>query len=119
MQLIDWTRTNLDYQLPNGASALKYDPIAAAAFDLFILKRENASNTYHPDIVERATDYYHELNHFEKGNLERSILAGMPGSRKLISLDEFKRNHATVLAISKTQLQENLAYFLRAVIPEA
>ena len=86
MQLIDWTRTNLDFQLSNGASALKYDPIAAAAFDLFILKREHAV---------------------------------MPGSRKLISITEFKRNHASVLGINKTQLQDNLAYFLRAIIPEA
>ena len=43
----------------------------------------------------------------------------MPGSRKLIALDDFKANHATVLKISKQQLQENLAYFLNAVIPEA
>ena len=43
----------------------------------------------------------------------------MPGSRKLISITEFKRNHAAVLGINKTQLQDNLAYFLRAIIPEA
>ena len=119
MQLIDWTRTNLDYQLSNGASALKFDPKAAAAFDLFILKRKNASETYALELVKLATEYYHGLSDQEKENLKNSILAGMPGSRKLISMEEFKRNHAIVLEISKSQLQENLAYFLRAVIPEA
>lgn len=119
MQLIDWTRTNLDFQLPNGASALKYDPIAAAVFDLFILKRENASQSYSPEHLKKATEYNHQLSDQARENLEGSILAGMPGSKKLISMDEFKRNHATVLAISKTRLQENLAYFLKAVIPEA
>lgn len=119
MQLIDWTRTNLDFQLPNGASALKYDPIAAAVFDLFILKRENASQSYSPEYLKKATEYNHQLSDQARENLEKSILAGMPGSKKLISMDEFKRNHATVLAISKTRLQENLAYFLKAVIPEA
>ncbi|WP_419210957.1 mannonate dehydratase [Maribacter sp. X9] len=119
MQLIDWTRTNLDFRLPNGASALKYDPIAATAFDLFILKRENAEESYSPEIIEQATTYFENLNEEGKDTLEKSILAGMPGSRKLISMDEFKRNHATVLAISKEKLQDNLAYFLKAIIPEA
>lgn len=119
MQLIDWTRTNLDFHLPNGASALKYDPIAAIAFDLHILNREHASNTYPLEVVKKATEYFQQLSDQERENLEKSILAGMPGSKKLISMGEFKRNHATVLAISKTKLQENLAYFLRAVIPEA
>ncbi len=119
MQLIDWTRTNLDFELPNGASALKFDPIAAAAFDLFILKREYAVDTYTKEVVEQATAYFNQLNAKEKDTLEQAILAGMPGSRKLISIAEFKRNHAAVLSISKAQLQENLAYFLKAVIPEA
>ena len=119
MQLIDWTRTNLDYQLANGASALKYDPIAAAAFDLFILKRPNASETYDTSVIEKATQYFDSLSDMEKDNLEKAILAGMPGSRKLISIADFKRNHATVLEISKEKLQENLAYFLQAIIPEA
>lgn len=119
MQLIDWTRTNLDYQLPNGASALKYDPIAATAFDVFILKRENASDTYPSEVIKMAADYFRQLSDQGRENLEKSILAGMPGSKKLISMQEFKGNHATVLAISKKQLQENFAYFLRGVIPEA
>ena len=119
MQLIDWTRTDLDYKLPNGASALRYDPIAAAAFDLFILEREGATTTYNAVTLDKAKNYYDALNTAERTKLEHAILAGMPGSRKLISLTEFRKNHGTVLKISKEQLQENLAYFLKAVIPEA
>jgi mannonate dehydratase len=51
--------------------------------------------------------------------LEESILAGMPGSRKLIDLDQFNKNHATVLGISKKELQQNPSYFFNAIIPEA
>lgn len=119
MQLIDWTRTDLDYILPSGGSALYYSPIAAAAFDLFILKRENANETYTDEVFEAAKNYFDGLNDAEKKKLEKSILAGMPGSRKLIALDQFKANHATVLEISKEKLQENLSYFLNAIIPEA
>jgi len=119
MQLIDWTRTDLDYILPTGASALRYSPIAAAAFDLFILKRENVKASYTNEHYREASDYFDGLPTIERKKLEESILAGMPGSRALIALDDFKKNHATVLKIDKEKLQENLAYFLKAVIPEA
>lgn len=119
MQLIDWTRTDLDYTVPSGGSALRYDPIAAAAFDLFILKRENAKETYGIAIYEQAKAHFQSLTEAQRKKLEEAILAGMPGSRKLIALEEFKNNHAAVLKISKPQLQENLAYFLNAIIPEA
>lgn len=119
MQLIDWTRTNLDYKLPNGASALQYDPLAAAAFDLYILKRENAEKDYDEGFLKEVASFYKNLSTEEISKLEKSILAGMPGSRKLIDLNEFQKNHEIVLGISKQQLQDNLAYFLKAVIPEA
>ena len=119
MQLIDWTRTDLDFILPTGASALRYSPISAAAFDLFILKRENAKESYSEETYDEAKSYFDGLSDTDKKKLEESILAGMPGSRKLIALDDFKANHATVLKISKKQLQENLSYFLNAIIPEA
>ena len=96
MQLIDWTRTDLDYILPSGGSALYYSPIAAAAFDLFILKRENAKETYTNNIYHEAKSYFDGLSEVQRKKLEESILAGMPGSRKLIALDQFKKNHATV-----------------------
>jgi len=119
MQLIDWTRTDLDYILPSGGSALRYSPVAAAAFDLFILNRENAKETYADTVYEEAKVYFDSLSDEGRKKLEESILAGMPGSRKLIALDKFKKNHATVLEISKEELQENLSYFLNAIIPEA
>lgn len=119
MQLIDWTRTDLDFILPTGASALRYSPISAAAFDLFILKRENAKESYPVEAYNEAKAYFDGLTDAGKKKLEESILAGMPGSRKLIALEDFKTNHATVLKIDKKQLQDNLSYFLNAIIPEA
>lgn len=119
MQLIDWTRTDLDYKLENGASALRFEPIAATAFDLFILKRTAAENDYDVAVVKKAKEYFNGLSAKEKKKLEESILAGMPGSRKLIDLNEFRANHERVLQISKAKLQENLSYFLNAIIPEA
>jgi mannonate dehydratase len=119
MQLIDWTRTSLDHRLPNGASALKYHPLAAAAFDLFILQREGAEHSYTKDVLSATRAFYEGLSKGQRQAVEKAILAGMPGSKERIDLAEFKKNHATVLSIDKNQLKENLAYFLRAIIPEA
>lgn len=119
MQLIDWTRTDLDFILPTGASALRYSPVSAAAFDLFILERENAKQSYTTELYEKAKAHFDSLNDVNRKKLEESILAGMPGSKKLIALDAFKKNLATVLKIDKEQLQANLSYFLNAIMPEA
>ena len=119
MPLIDWTRTNLDYQLPNGASSLLYDPIAIAAFDLFILKRDNAAEVYEDSVLRKAEAYFKSLSAQEKRALENAILAGIPGSKEPIQMSVFKQNLALVSQISKNQLQENLVYFLKAILPEA
>ena len=119
MQLIDWTRTDLDFILPTGASALRYSPVSAAAFDLFILERENAKQSYTTELYEKAKVHFDSLNDVNRKKLEESILAGMPGTKKLIALDAFKKNLATVLKIDKEQLQANLSYFLNAIMPEA
>ncbi|HLT50691.1 MAG TPA: mannonate dehydratase [Arenibacter sp.] len=119
MQLIDWTRTDLNYVLPNGAISLLYDPIAVVAFDLFILKREKAGEVYGEDIIQKAQAYYEALDHENRKLLENSILAGIPGSKEPIPLSDFRATLAEVSNIEKSVLRENLVYFLRAVIPEA
>lgn len=119
MQLIDWTRTDLDYLLPNGAVSLLYDPLAVAAFDLFILKREEATDVYGEGMIHRAQVYFDALDDTERNVLKNTILAGMPGSKERIALSDFRSTLEEVSRIDKSTLQENLAYFLRAVIPEA
>ncbi|SHJ34630.1 mannonate dehydratase [Arenibacter nanhaiticus] len=119
MQLIDWTRTDLNYQLPTGAISLLYDPLAIAAFDLFILKRNNAKAVYDAGIIKRAEVYFNGMDAQGRLDLEKTILAGMPGSKEPISMEVFKSTLEEVSQIGREQLKENLAYFLRAVIPEA
>jgi len=119
MQLIDWTRTNLYYELPTGAISLLYDPVAIAAFDLFILKRDRAEEVYGVPMVQKAEHYYNALDKQELERLKSAILAGMPGSKEAIALTDFRSTLEEVSKIEKPDLRENLAYFLKAVIPEA
>ncbi|MFB0946622.1 MAG: mannonate dehydratase [Spirosomataceae bacterium] len=119
MPLIDWTRTDLNHELPSGVVGLKYDPVAAAVFDLFILKRVGADEVYTSELLEKAEAFYKVATPEQLQQLEATILAGMPGSKERISTDFFRDALTKVSEFNKADLQDNLAYFLRAVIPEA
>ena len=75
MQLIDWTRTNLNYVLPTGAISLLYDPVAIAAFDLYILQRDGADEVYSNEIIHKAENYYNALDQQGRELLKSAILA--------------------------------------------
>jgi mannonate dehydratase len=119
MPVLDWTRTNLDYRLAGGTSALRYNHLDLIAFDLFILKREGASADYPEELVTEATAHFEALNSSERERLQNTVLAGLPGTRDVISLAVFRKHLADYADVSRAKLKENLAYFLQAVIPEA
>ncbi len=119
MQLIDWTRTDLNYVLPTGAVSLLYNPLAIAAFDLFVLERKNAPEVYGEQMVKKAHEFYNALDSHGRVQLKNAILAGMPGSKDLIAISDFKATLEEVGKIEKSVLRDNLAYFLKSVIPEA
>src|SRR5436190_15483747 len=52
MPVVDWTRTDLDFPVATGATALRFDHDRFAAFDLHVLKRKGAEADY--DAATRA-----------------------------------------------------------------
>lgn len=119
MPVLDWTRTDLNYMLSDGSSALRYDPIALAAFDLYLLKRENALKDYDKTTQEKAKAFLNQLDEGEVQKLQNTIMAGLPGTRDVLEMDDFKEHLARYKNIDEQKLRENLAGFLRAVVPEA
>ena len=119
MPILDWTRTHLDYKLPNGAEALLFDKAALVAFDVFILNRIGAEADYTAAELERGKDYFKAMSAAERLKLERNIIAGLPGSEESFGLNEFLGALHTYAAIDEEVLFTNLTDFLREVIPVA
>lgn len=119
MPVLDWTRTHLDYRLANGASALLYNAPALAAFDLYILERENAFNEFTTEQQATAKHYLDGLSDEDRMLLTNTILAGLPGTDEVFTIAEFKEYLNKYSGIDADALKENLFYFLRAIIPYA
>ena len=119
MPVLDWTRTHLDHRLPNGSSALLFHKPALIAFELFILQRDEAFKEYSVEEQRKAKAYLSGINEEEKDTLISTILAGLPGTDEVFTIEGFKGQLKRYQHIDRNQLKEHLAYFLKAVIPKA
>jgi mannonate dehydratase len=119
MPVIDWTRTDLTYPLPEGMLALRFDATVFAAFDLFMLKRPGAENEWPPERIERAQAAYEEMDEEARERLTRNIIAGLPGAEESYTLDMFRKALARYDDIDADALRANLSTFIRAVAEAA
>lgn len=119
MPVLDWTRTDLGWLLPNGARALRFDAIAFAAFELHILQRPGAVDTYSAEEQRQAADYYAAMTPDAIATLTRNIIAGLPGAEEGYTLEQFQAHLSQYDGIDKARLRENMATFLRAIVPVA
>lgn len=117
MPVLDWTRTELAYELPIGAKALRFDMVDYALFDVFILQRGHADHS--GELRSQAKARYDNLSENQKDQLTNGILAGLPGSEETYSLDAFKTVLSTYAEIDSEKLRMNLIRFLEAIVPTA
>ncbi|MEO0332488.1 MAG: mannonate dehydratase, partial [Bacteroidota bacterium] len=119
MPVLDWTRTQLAYSVEDGSTALRYDPTALAAFELFILQRQGAEEQYSEEQKVAAEEYFSSVNQSDKEELQQTILAGLPGTDEVFTPDEFNKFLERYEKIDAQQLRKNLVYFLQQIIPVA
>lgn len=117
MPVLDWTRTDLAFELPDGSRALRFDQVQFAAFDLYILCREEAKEEYFQAEQEEARLCFESMTAAEIDALTSNIIAGLAGSEESYTLDDFKHQLAQYADISKDKLREHMALFLGELIP--
>ncbi len=119
MPVLDWTRTELAHPLPGGGRALRFDAPVFAAFDCFMLERSGAEADHPPKVVDRARTWFGRASESDKRTLLATIMAGLPGAFDRYDIPGLRRMLDRYREVPPARLRENLARFLRQVIPTA
>jgi mannonate dehydratase len=119
MPVVDWTRTDLMYRLPTTGYALRFDAIDFAAYDLFVLKRRNGEASYSPQRIVEAETRLKELGDEAIGQIERTLIAGLPATERSYNRETMREALAEYDAIGPAELRANLSWFLNEIIPVA
>ncbi|MCA8879331.1 MAG: mannonate dehydratase [Rhodobacteraceae bacterium] len=119
MPVLDWTRTDLAWRLPNGATCMRFDLTDFAVFDLYLLARKGAAEDYDEAISEAAARRHAGMTDDARRLLGRNVVFGLPGAADHFTLDDVRAHLAQYAGIDAATLRQHLTDFLELVVPDA
>ncbi len=119
MPVVDWTRTDLTYPMPSTGLALRFDAVAFAAYDIFVLKRRHAEVSYTAERVAEAEARLRSMTDDDVTRIERNLIAGLPAAERQYDRDGFRAALADYVGITPDDLRANLTHFLQEIVPVA
>jgi mannonate dehydratase len=115
MAITDWTRTELNWPLPSGGTALRFDAVQFAAYDLFILRRDGAEGDYAPAQRDAARARFEAMSPREMQALERTLIDWLPARDFTYDRESFRRALAAYKDLTVEDLRANLIEFVREI----
>jgi len=119
MPILDWMRTDINYEMPDKSKALRFEKSAFISFDLFLLKRPGAEKDYTDEEIRKAKKRFEVMSGEEKEILYRNALLGLPGSEERFTPEEILAALKTYEHIDAKKLKQHLFYFLQQIVPVA
>lgn len=119
MPVLDWTRTDLAHRLPNGATCMRFDLVDFAAFDIHVLARPGAAESFPEAVAEAAHRRAAEMTEARRAELAKNVMFGLPGAAESFTMEDVKAHLASYAATTPEQLRANLIDFLSEVAPIA
>jgi mannonate dehydratase len=119
MPVVDWTRTDLKWELPSTGYALRFDAVDFAVYDIFILQRKDAEAQYDAEKISAARARFEAMPESRRVELEQTIIAGLPGAEASYDREAFRRQVSAYEGVTPGELRANLREFLREIVPVA
>ncbi len=119
MPILDWTRTDLAWKRPSGATCMRFDFIDFAAFDIHILQRRGAAEDFPDQIRDEAARRYAEMDGARRERLAGNVVFGLPGAAERFSLQDVRDLLDSYAPVTDAVLRRNFHDFLELVVPVA
>ncbi|MCB1353404.1 MAG: mannonate dehydratase [Rhodobacteraceae bacterium] len=119
MPVLDWTRTDLAWRRPTGATCMRFDFTDFAAFDIHILQRKGAAEDFPEEIREEAARRFAEMDDARREALAGNVVFGLPGAAERFSLEDVRALLESYAPVTEAVLRRNFHDFLEMVVPAA
>lgn len=119
MPLLDWLRTDVNYKNEDGGEILYFKKDDYSIFDLFILKRNDATGDYNEQQIKRLSEYFNSLEESYIQKIKNNFLLPLPGADENFDLDLLREQIEKYRLVNREMMKENLIYFLKVICPIA